>query len=81
VGPVVWSTIGSRPDASGLIELIPIVERLDSDGLALGQEETEVSDRSVQPAQFGRFMTTIFDESVRNDVGCATRSGRPPRES
>ena len=51
------------------IQLIPIVERLDSDGLALRQEGTEVSDRSVQPVQFGRFMTTVFDEWVRNDVG------------
>ncbi len=51
------------------IQLIPIVERLDSDGLALRQEGTEVSERSVQPEQFGRFMTTIFDEWVRNDVG------------
>ncbi len=50
------------------IQLIPIVERIDSDGLALRQEGTEVSDRSVRPAQFGRFMTTIFDEWVRNDV-------------
>ncbi|MCP3855760.1 MAG: anaerobic sulfatase maturase [Actinomycetia bacterium] len=51
------------------IQLIPIVERLDSDGLALRQEGTEVSERSVQPEQFGRFMTTIFDEWVGNDVG------------
>ena len=51
------------------IQLIPIVERLDSDGLALRQEGSDVSERSVLPEQFGRFMTTIFDEWVRNDVG------------
>jgi uncharacterized protein len=51
------------------IQLIPIVERLDSDGLGVRLEGTDVTDRSVQPEQFGRFMTTIFDEWVRNDVG------------
>jgi uncharacterized protein len=51
------------------IQLIPIVERLDSDGLGLRLEGTDVSDRSVRPDQFGRFMTTIFDEWVRHDVG------------
>jgi len=51
------------------IQLIPIVERIDADGLGLRLEGTEVTDRSVQPDQFGRFMTTIFDEWVRNDVG------------
>jgi uncharacterized protein len=51
------------------IQLIPIVERVDSDGLGLRLEGTDVTDRSVQPEQFGRFMTTIFDEWIRNDVG------------
>jgi uncharacterized protein len=51
------------------IQLIPIVERLDRDGLGLRLEGTDVSDRSVRPEQFGRFMTTVFDEWVRNDVG------------
>ena len=51
------------------IQLIPIVERIDSDGLGLRLEGTEVTDRSVRPEQFGRFMTTIFDEWVRHDVG------------
>jgi uncharacterized protein len=59
-----------RDDAGAdWIQLIPIVERLDRDGLGLRLEGTEVSDRSVQPEQFGRFMTTIFDDWVRNDVG------------
>ncbi len=51
------------------IQLIPIVERIDSDGLGLRLEGNDVSDRSVRPEQFGRFMTTIFDEWVRHDVG------------
>ena len=45
------------------------MERLDSDRLGVRLEGTGVTDRSVQPEQFGRFMTTIFDEWVRNDVG------------
>ena len=51
------------------IQFIPIVERLDDQGLALYQDGTTVSDRSVQPEQFGRFLTAIFDEWVQNDVG------------
>jgi len=51
------------------IQFIPIVERLDDQGLALFQRGTTVSERSVQPEQFGSFLTTIFDEWVHNDVG------------
>jgi uncharacterized protein len=51
------------------MQFIPVVERINDQGLALYQEGTEVSDRSVQPEQFGRFLTTIFDEWVMNDVG------------
>ncbi len=51
------------------IQLIPVVERLDPQGLSLYQEGTAVSERSVQPEQFGRFLTAIFDEWVMNDVG------------
>ncbi len=51
------------------IQFIPIVERVDDQGLSLYQTGTTVSDNSVQPEQFGRFLTTIFDEWVRNDVG------------
>jgi len=42
------------------MQFIPIVEHLGGH---------TVSDRSVQPEQFGRFLNTIFDEWVRNDVG------------
>ena len=51
------------------IQFIPVVERLDDQGLALSQAGTTVSERSVKPEQFGRFLTTIFDEWVHNDVG------------
>jgi hypothetical protein len=51
------------------MQFIPVVERINADGLTLYQEGTTVSDRSVQPEQFGRFLSTIFDEWVRRDVG------------
>ncbi|MCP4360433.1 MAG: anaerobic sulfatase maturase [Chloroflexi bacterium] len=51
------------------MQFIPVVERINEDGLTLFQEGTAVSDRSVQPEQFGRFLSVIFDEWVRNDVG------------
>ncbi len=51
------------------MQFIPVVERINADGLTLYQEGTTVSDRSVQPEQFGRFLSTIFDEWVRHDVG------------
>lgn len=41
------------------LQLIPIVER-EGDG---------VSERSVRPGQYGRFLIEIFDEWVRRDVG------------
>ena len=51
------------------MQFIPVVERINEDGLTLYQEGTSVSDRSVLPDQFGRFLSIIFDEWVRNDVG------------
>ena len=51
------------------MQFIPVVERINEDGLTLFQEGDAVSDRSVGPEQFGRFLSTIFDEWVRNDVG------------
>jgi uncharacterized protein len=41
------------------VQFIPIVER----------EGDTVTDRSVGPAQWGRFLCTVFDEWVRHDVG------------
>ena len=51
------------------IQFIPVVERINEDGLTLYQEGSTVSDRSVLPEQFGRFLSTIFDEWVHHDVG------------
>ncbi len=51
------------------MQFIPIVERVNADGRTLYQEGTSVSDRSVRPKQFGNFLSAIFDEWVRNDVG------------
>jgi uncharacterized protein len=41
------------------LQFIPIVER----------EGDAATDRSVRPAQWGRFLCTVFDEWVRHDVG------------
>jgi len=51
------------------MQFIPVVERINADGLTLYQQGTTVSDRSVQPDQFGRFLIAIYDEWVRHDVG------------
>lgn len=51
------------------MQFIPVVERINENGLTLYQAGTTVSDRSVLPEQFGDFLTTIFDEWVRHDVG------------
>jgi uncharacterized protein len=48
------------------IQFIPIVERKDESGFLEGEMVTE---KSVQPGQFGRFLIEIFDEWVRRDVG------------
>ncbi len=51
------------------MQFIPVVERINTDGLTLYQEGSTVSTRSVLPEQFGRFLSAIFDEWVRHDVG------------
>ena len=51
------------------MQFIPVVERINADGRTLYQEGGTVSERSVLPEQFGRFLSTIFDEWVRHDVG------------
>jgi len=43
------------------IQFIPIVER--------EEEGNTVTDRSVRPEQWGRFLTRVFDEWIRRDVG------------
>ena len=51
------------------MQFIPVVERINADGLTLFQEGDQVSARSVGAEQFGRFLSTIFDEWIRHDVG------------
>jgi uncharacterized protein len=51
------------------MQFIPVVERLNAGGVTLYQEGDTVSERSVLPEQFGRFLVAIFDEWVRHDVG------------
>jgi uncharacterized protein len=48
------------------IQFIPIVERDNESGY---QEGNRVTDRSVRPDRWGRFLIEIFDEWVRRDVG------------
>lgn len=48
------------------IQFIPIVERDNDTG---NQEGARVTDRTVDPGQYGRFLIEIFDEWVRRDVG------------
>ena len=62
---------------SGFMQFIPIVERIakspDPDGLVLigpaSERDAAVSEWSVEPLQFGKFLCAIFDEWVRHDVG------------
>jgi len=61
------------------IQFIPIVERVEpkgsdqgsviSDPSPAGDEGVRITDRSVQPVQYGRFLIEIFDEWVKRDVG------------
>lgn len=48
------------------LQFIPIVERDNGTGF---QEGNTVTERSVTAEQYGRFLSTIFDEWVRHDVG------------
>ncbi len=62
---------------SKYLQFIPVVEQVaeqpDSNGLVLikpySRQRASVSNWSVEPHQFGKFLTTIFDEWVRQDVG------------
>ncbi len=54
------------------VQFIPIVERLDRDGggaPGAGEGAAGVTDRTVEPEAWGRFLSTVFDEWVRRDVG------------
>jgi uncharacterized protein len=48
------------------LQLIPIVERDNETGY---QEGNAVTERSVDPHAWGRFLVAVFDEWVRRDVG------------
>ncbi|MFO7709728.1 MAG: anaerobic sulfatase maturase, partial [Desulfobacterales bacterium] len=51
------------------IQFIPAIERMQAGVVSPHQEGTDVSPRSVTPEQWGSFLTAVFDEWVRNDVG------------
>jgi uncharacterized protein len=51
------------------IQFIPIVERINDNGETGFQQGTTVTDRSVRPGQWGKFLIEIFDEWVKRDVG------------
>ena len=51
------------------IQFIPIIERVNADGSTAIQAGDRVTERSVKPEQFGRFLIGVFDEWVRRDVG------------
>jgi uncharacterized protein len=51
------------------LQLIPIVERINDKGETGSQAGSKVTDRSVRPDQWGRFLIEIFDEWVKKDVG------------
>lgn len=61
---------------SGFMQFLPVVERygIDDDPNALKlvapiHGNAKVTEWSVVPADYGKFLITIFDEWVRNDVG------------
>jgi uncharacterized protein len=51
------------------LQFIPIVERINDNGQTGFQQGNRVTDRSVRPEQWGRFLIKIFDEWVKKDVG------------
>jgi uncharacterized protein len=51
------------------MQFIPVIERVDENGEPAHLRGMYASDRSVGAEQFGTFLTTIYDEWVRNDVG------------
>ncbi|HTU49305.1 MAG TPA: anaerobic sulfatase-maturation protein [Acidobacteriaceae bacterium] len=66
-----------KESGSGYMQFIPIVERISTHTTQAGMvlvspsfsDRSRVSDWSVEPVQFGRFLSAIFDEWVHNDVG------------
>ena len=66
-----------KETGSGFIQFIPVVERKaaapDADGLILIQpanhRAAEVTDWSVEPLAYGKFLSQIFEEWMKSDVG------------
>ncbi len=70
-----------RSVGSGYMQFIPIVERNARDGAADGlwlspppdhedaAFDTQVTEWSVRPAEYGEFLSRVFDEWVQRDVG------------
>jgi uncharacterized protein len=62
---------------STYLQFIPVVEQLaaqpDPNGLVLlkpyARQQSSVSEWSVEPLQFGKFLSSVFDEWVLSDVG------------
>ena len=57
-----------RDEAASWMQFIPAIERMHHRRAPFSSRAT-VSERSVQPWQFGDFLITIFDAWVRHDVG------------
>jgi len=55
-----------RDQGIEFVQLIPVVEQVRSE---TESEGATVTDRSVQPKQYGQFLIDMFDEWVRHDVG------------
>jgi len=51
------------------VQLIPVVERVGPDGRTGEQVGDTVTERSVRPEQWGRFLSAVFDEWLVRDVG------------
>ncbi len=68
-----------RDNGVEFLQFIPLVEKRgvgrhgEPRGVSRGdgdrQWDDRVSSRSVRPAQFGRFLTSVFDEWIKRDVG------------
>ncbi len=62
---------------AGFVQFIPIVERVEPAGSHVGpttsdgvtDRKAQVTDRTVDPEAWGRFLLAVFDEWVRRDVG------------
>jgi sulfatase maturation enzyme AslB (radical SAM superfamily) len=51
------------------MQFIPVVERINADGLTLSRKGRRSRIARCSAEQFGRFLIAIFDEWVRRDVG------------